>query len=322
MKLFSSKNIRICCPLEMGKSYWILLWLFSPLFVAGQTTPPSPALPRPDSVLLSVFNTGGKYRLTPAEFGAATPSFANGQNSLVSTVVFARDTSLRNNLQGCDSIAVNLRGKVALVERGGCSYVRKCWNAQRAGAIAVVLIDTIANGIAPVMTRTGVDSVLADSIRIPCYSVSKQKGDRIRALLPSKVGIRIPQYMPSDAERRGNTAKDPVAVTPEPPQNGEKAPPPVSDQEKAAQAQQLAEQQRLYPNPTSGVLFLDYQYAEIGDLKVQIRNIAGQLLFEQSVQGATTGKLELDVSDLVAGAYFVQLQHGNNRIAKALIIQH
>ncbi len=324
MKLFSSKNIQIFIPLKIGKSYWILLLLFSPLFVKGQTTPSSTALLRPDSVLLSVFNTGSKYRLTQAEFGAPSPSFANGENSLVSTVVFARDTSLRRNLQGCDAIKINLHGKVALVERGGCSYVRKCLNAQRAGAIAVILIDTVVNGIAPVMTRSGIDSTLADSILIPCYSVSKQKGDRIRALLPSKVGIRIPQEMPSDAERRGNPTKNPVLATPTSSVSVvDSATAAINTAKRPLEAPpQYKADLRVYPNPTTGILFIDYAYGSESMLEVEIMNASGQSVFQRKVAATQVGKLELDVSDLVAGAYFLRLQHGTERSSKMLIIQN
>lgn len=42
----------------------------------------------------------------------------------------------------CDAIAMDLSGKVALVQRGECNFVQKVWNAQRANATAVIVIDS------------------------------------------------------------------------------------------------------------------------------------------------------------------------------------
>lgn len=50
--------------------------------------------------------------------------------------------SLVTPFNACDAIAMDLSGKVALVQRGECNFVQKVWNAQRANATAVIVIDS------------------------------------------------------------------------------------------------------------------------------------------------------------------------------------
>ncbi len=70
-------------------------------------------------------------------------------------------------------ITEDVADKVALITRGGCSFVVKVKAAQDAGAVAVVIKNNNAEK-AP-FTMTGVD----DTIIIPAITVSKAYGDSL-----------------------------------------------------------------------------------------------------------------------------------------------
>ena len=67
-------------------------------------------------------------------------------------------------------------GRIAIVDRGGCTFVIKSKNAQNAGAIAVVIVNNVAGGpISP----AGTDG----TITIPTVGVSKDDGSTIKSAL-------------------------------------------------------------------------------------------------------------------------------------------
>jgi hypothetical protein len=67
-------------------------------------------------------------------------------------------------------------GRIALVDRGGCTFVIKSKNAQNAGAIAVVIVNNVAGG--PV-SPAGTDA----TITIPTVGISKDDGATIKSAL-------------------------------------------------------------------------------------------------------------------------------------------
>ena len=70
----------------------------------------------------------------------------------------------------------------------------------------------------------------------------------------------------------------------------------------------------LYPNPTSGQLFVEAQ----GLQQVEILNLMGQVVLRQT---ATEGQANIDMSSLVEGTYFVKLTGEQNEIKKVVKIQ-
>jgi len=89
---------------------------------------------------------------------------------------------------GCDpeKFQVRVRGAVAVVERGGCSFSQKTVVAQALGAAAVALLNN--------EDQTGVFRVMAppedeDIIRIPTVMISKRAGEHIREAAKKKEQI-------------------------------------------------------------------------------------------------------------------------------------
>lgn len=83
----------------------------------------------------------------------------------------------------CDPLskanAAAVKGKVAIVDRGTCTFTVKVKNAQIAGAKAVLVADSVPG--TPPNTLAGED----DTIRIPSARITQEDGARLRAAIPA-----------------------------------------------------------------------------------------------------------------------------------------
>jgi hypothetical protein len=88
---------------------------------------------------------------------------------------------------GCEPIlnAAEVNGKVALIDRGGCPFVVKVKNAQDAGAIAVVVADSMPG--CPALGMSGVDP----TITIPVVRVTFDDGLTIKTGLPLEPDVNM-----------------------------------------------------------------------------------------------------------------------------------
>jgi hypothetical protein len=85
--------------------------------------------------------------------------------------------------------AAAVAGRIALVERGTCTFQTKAFNAQSAGAIAVIIYNNAANagGAPPGMAA----DPLAGSVTVTTLSVTRADGLSILAQPPSSVSARL-----------------------------------------------------------------------------------------------------------------------------------
>lgn len=94
-----------------------------------------------------------------------------------------------------------LSGKIALVKRGSCFFSNKVKNAQDAGALAVIVMDTIANN----PTRLSMSSTGILGITIPAVFITKEIGDALLAEMANgtvNVKLEVPAnlYLYADAD--------------------------------------------------------------------------------------------------------------------------
>ena len=75
-----------------------------------------------------------------------------------------------------------------------------------------------------------------------------------------------------------------------------------------------AQESILYPNPTSGQVFIE----SAGLQEVRVYNLIGQAVMHQT---ATDGQATLDMSSLPEGTYFVKLIGEQNEVRKVVKIQ-
>ncbi|NJN34618.1 MAG: hypothetical protein HC817_10550 [Saprospiraceae bacterium] len=112
----------------------------------------------------------GSYVCGIATFGPPIDA-----NKITGQVALVNDGS-QNPTFGCtDLLNTNLSGKIALIDRGNCSFVEKVFQAQSKGAIAAIIINIEEETI-----RMGVAGTTRD-IRIPVVSVRRSFGEILRA---------------------------------------------------------------------------------------------------------------------------------------------
>ena len=323
---------------------------------------------RPDSVLLSVYNTGNLYRLTPASFAPRTP-----REELLTDMVWVSDTTVRFEDSGitatlpeqllskmpdslrqkytsqklmqmvtnrkCDK-AINpseVKDKVVIMELGTCDASQKALMAQRAGAKAIILVHN--NNLPTNIQVTW--GHYQDSIKIPCYTVRKDIGKRISAMLPSKVGIKRPDTMPVNAEAltsrvnndsiarnqqnksNGDDALDTDFVLTETSQAANGATNNPSSSPKTVLTNRGRYNWRISPNPTSDYTTVEYRFSQPTDVTIEVFNKLGQVLSRTNYKAAQSGALDIDVANWASGVYTIHLTPKDNKpTVKKLVVTH
>ncbi|MCG8460655.1 MAG: hypothetical protein MI919_30605 [Holophagales bacterium] len=133
--------------------------------------------PRPSLRILRPKSLRGTYEVQQAAFGASLQDGARASGRIV-----LADDRVGSGSDACEPIQNNLKGKIALVDRGGeCTDATKATHAQEAGAKGVI----IANDEPGVAPRIGGS---APSVTIPTISVSLELGEALEAELPKVKG--------------------------------------------------------------------------------------------------------------------------------------
>ena len=145
-----------------------------------QAVPTRLALGLPVLNIQSPAGIAGPYAVGTAQFGP--PLTASGVSA---DIVVATDLAERGRpttTDACSPItnAVDVAGKIALVDRGTCTFIIKVKNAQVAGAIAVLVADNVAGGPPPGLG--GVDP----TITIPSVRITLAAGNAIKTALQTE----------------------------------------------------------------------------------------------------------------------------------------
>lgn len=125
-------------------------------------------------VTLTVGDTEfGPYEAFPASFGDCVgPDGYGGSPEIAMDISGEATTTL-----ACDSIpAMSLDGKVAIIDRGTCAFVDKLLNAQKAGAIGVVIVSDDRD-------PGGIGGTGGEDIVIPSVMISNSDGAELKANL-------------------------------------------------------------------------------------------------------------------------------------------
>jgi subtilisin family serine protease len=96
------------------------------------------------------------------------------------------DLVVTNPVNGCGAIATALSGKIALIDRGTCSFKTKVIDAQNAGATGVV----ITNNVTGFPVTMGDDPTVPNPT-IPVMMTDKTNGDAIRASIGGGATVNV-----------------------------------------------------------------------------------------------------------------------------------
>ena len=132
-----------------------------------------------EMIINSPAGIAGTYSATGASFGPTATNAITGNLALV-------NDGSANPSEACSTLtnSASISGKIAVIDRGNCSFVSKVKNAQNAGAIAVLMINN-APGDPINMNFSTADKAIAQSITIPVLMVSQNVGNQIKTNLPN-----------------------------------------------------------------------------------------------------------------------------------------
>lgn len=156
----------------------------------------------------------GLFAVGPAAFGAALSSpGVSGDLALATDVDEDGGAATATATDGCSAILSDVAGKIAVVDRGNCTFVVKAKNVQDAGAIAMVVADNAAGAPPPAMS--GVDPL----VTIPSGRISMANANRIKALMASGT-VNVTLGTRADVLDGADAAGRPFLYAPEPIRTG------------------------------------------------------------------------------------------------------
>lgn len=76
----------------------------------------------------------------------------------------------------------------------------------------------------------------------------------------------------------------------------------------------------LFPNPSNGDFTIVTTLPTVQTLKVNVYTMMGQLVYQQLIEQAKQNLIEIKMQDQSPGIYFVQLDNGNEKIVKRVVL--
>lgn len=137
-------------------------------------------------------------------YGAALGDFANF------TPAISAAYTVTSPANGCTAISTSLTGKVALIDRGACTFSTKIRNAQNAGAVGVLIVNNVAGD--PVgMAQDGTPN----QPTIPAAMLGKNEGNAIKPAGTVTVNGTSPaEFITANADIiAGFSSRGPTAFT-------------------------------------------------------------------------------------------------------------
>ena len=165
----SSNNANFATPVD-GSNPRMQMFLFDavPTFIVNQPT-----------------SFAGKKSAT--ESAISTKNKIADKGPITKAVVLYNDNASGTLHEAC-AAPVNagaLTGKIALIDRGTCSFTVKVKNAQNAGAIGVIVADNIPGEYPIIMGGTD------NTITAPAFMVSFETGDTIKQFLAASTAVNV-----------------------------------------------------------------------------------------------------------------------------------
>ena len=154
---------------------------------ANFSTPPDGSSPRMQMYLWSGSGPSHEVRVGSVDYGA----FGSAFGPAITLTGITGPLSIMTPADGCTAAtAGSLTGKVAIIDRGTCSFDVKVLNAQKAGAVAAVITNNVpGNAFTPGGTNR--------RIRISSAMVTQADGNTLRGLAGASSVLRKKSVTPN-----------------------------------------------------------------------------------------------------------------------------
>lgn len=286
----------------------------------------------------------GDYEVGLASFGPPL-----NQSGVTGGVVLANDgVGIVTN--ACEPLINVVAGKIVLLDRGGCAFVTKVKNAQDAGAIGVVVADSVPGCPPPGMSGSD------PTITIPSVRVTQSDGSLLKANLagmnatlivdPSKraglgAGGRLMLYAPNPYQAGSSVSHWDVSAEPnllmEPAINGSLSSDPDLTMQLfgdigwlgATGVQDLASAEGIGfslapsgPNPGSGFTSIHFSVPARQRVVVRVFDVSGRLLMTPVDATLDSGPhaMRIPTSTLPGGVYFYRVEAGGQRLSRRFAV--
>jgi hypothetical protein len=252
----------------------------------------------------------------------------------------------------CEPIVNSVAGKLVLVDRGGCLFTEKAKNLQNAGAVGMIVADSVAG--CPAAGIGGSDP----TITIPSVRITQADGDFLKDNL---AGLNA-TLLVDPSQRSGMRDGRVMMNTPNPFQSGssvshwDTGPTPDLLMEPAinpslsrevdltremfadigwygetsgividpsAETPHALALGRASPNPTGpGEASVRFSTPAAGRVALRIYDVSGRLVATpvDEVLGAGAHVSRIPTEDLPAGVYFYSLEMGKEKVSRRLVI--
>ena len=145
-----------------------------------------------------------------AAFGPTTFDLGDQRLELVlaedgSTEVAPDGTGMGSTSDGCQP-PTNVKGKLAVIDRGACTFVSKALNAQMGGALALLVLDNAMGHVTPN------PSLNDPAITLPLLSLSFEDGQKLKAALKGETPVVATVYRRGEEVKRDGTIDNTVVA--------------------------------------------------------------------------------------------------------------
>jgi len=149
----------------------------------------------PNLTVTTPSSIAGNYDTRGANFNPAAPWTASGIVELV-------DDGTETTSDACQALQGFTSGRIALIDRGNCTFVDKAANAHDAGAVGVI----IANNVGDTLLTMG--GTRPPDLDIGSVFVGQSTGELLKSTLTETVEVSLVENAPSDESVRWLISED------------------------------------------------------------------------------------------------------------------
>ncbi len=85
--------------------------------------------------------------------------------------------------------------------------------------------------------------------------------------------------------------------------------------------EELTQQLQVYPNPATDVVNLNYAFNTAKNLNIELYSIVGKSIYTRNELNTQYGKIEIPLTSIQSGVYYIKITDGEEQIIKQLLIQ-